>query len=168
MRSHFLSKGISVIEILVVLVIIGIITGLMLPRFQDRNSENSFIRDSSFFVENIGKAQAMATSSNSRSCANTVNETLDRIELVVTSTNEYQIIPYCILNTNPLGITPTPNPNYIMTFTTQSSELKNTGLFATFLSDGTVIPGSSASIGGTQSCEISISATGVVTNNCPQ
>jgi type II secretory pathway pseudopilin PulG len=158
-------RGISVIEILVVLVIIGIVTGFMLPRFQNNNSENSFKRDTSFFVENIGKAQAMATSSNSRSCANTVNETLNRIELVINNTTQYQIIPYCE-STPPSA--PTPNPIYIMSFTTQASELAPSGLFATFFSDGTVIPGASVNFDGSQSCNISISTTGVVINTCPQ
>ncbi len=162
--------GISVIEILVVLIIIGIITGLMLPRFQDRNSENSFKRDTSFFVENIGKAQAMATSSNSRSCdgidADGNIENLTRVEIILANDTQYQIVPYCESVTNPA---PTPNPTYIMSFTTQASELSPTGrLFASFSTDGTVTPGSTVSFNGTQSCEISISTTGVVTNTCPQ
>lgn len=157
--------GISVIEILVVLVIIGTITGLMLPRFQDSNSENSLKRDTSFFVENIGKAQAMATSSNSRSCADTVDETLNRIELVINNSSQYQIIPYC---ESTVIAAPTPNPIYIMSFTTQASELAPAGLFATFSPDGTVIPGATVTFSGSQSCDISISSTGVVINTCPQ
>ena len=164
-RKTKLSKGISVIEILVVLVIIGIITGLMLPRFQDGNSENSFKRDTSFFVENIGKAQAMATSSNSRSCANSVNEKLNRIELEIMDASQYRIVPYC---ESTVVSAPTPNPLYIMPFKTQATEMTPGGLFASFFPDGTVTSGVVVTFSGTQSCNISISTTGVVTNTCPQ
>ncbi len=137
----------------------------MLPRFQDSNSENSFKKDTTFFVENIGKAQAMATSSNSRSCDDSVNEKLNRIELIINNSTQYQIVPYC---ESTVVVAPTPNPIYIMSFTTQASELTPAGRFATFSPDGTVIPGNTVTFSGSQLCEMSITTTGVVTNTCPQ
>lgn len=165
------TKGISVIEILVVLVIIGIITGLALPRFQDRNTANEFKKDTALFVENVGKAQALAASGNSQSCAVTVNEKLDHVDLKLLNSTTYQIIPICIITSVPTINTPTPNPSYVMTYTMQFSELSCTTMpcvVASFFPDSTVTPGETVTFTGAQTCTISVSSTGLITNTCPQ
>lgn len=170
-------KGMSIIEIVVVLSIIGLVTGLMLPRFSDSNTQNVFKKDVALFVENVGKAQSMATASNSRSCAYTdaldVAERLDHVKLIVIDANHYRIVPFCKY---PPASDPTltPNPSYFLNQSTQNSNIVPSGcaadcIFASFYPDGTVVPGYGVSFqsGSQTPCNISISSTGLVTNSCP-
>lgn len=171
MNNTHRAKGISVIEILIVLVIIGIITGLTLPRFLGQNTEGNFNKDTSLFVENIGKAQSMATSSNSKSCADTADERLHYVALTLLDSTTYQIIPICENTSTPKADTPTPNRSYLMTFTTQFSELSCASMpcvVASFFPSGVVTPGETVTFTGTQTCTMSVSSTGVITNTCPQ
>jgi len=176
---HLLSTGLSIVEIMIVLSIVGLVTGLMLPRFQESTTQNVFKKDVAFFVENIGKAQSMATASNSRSCAYTdgadITERLDHVKLIVVDANHYRIVPFCKYPPDsPSDPTLTPNPSFFLNQSNQSSNVVPNGcvancVFASFYTDGSVIPGYDVSFqsGSQTPCNISISSTGLVTNSCP-
>ncbi|MBP6994174.1 hypothetical protein KBB12_02945, partial [Candidatus Woesebacteria bacterium] len=60
---------------------------------------------------------------------------------------------------------------YLMTFTTQFSELSCASMpcvVASFFPSGVVTPGETVTFTGTQTCTMSVSSTGVITNTCPQ
>jgi prepilin-type N-terminal cleavage/methylation domain-containing protein len=161
------SQGLSVIEILVVLAIMGIITAIALPRFQDRNSESGYKKDIAYFIENVGRAQASVQAANSRDCGDT--EKLDHIDIVRSGISHYQAISYCGLGSP--GNTPTPVPSKIIALESSQFDAGSALTFASLYSDGTTTPGPQGFIfvHGAQSCTITISETGVITNSdsCP-
>jgi prepilin-type N-terminal cleavage/methylation domain-containing protein len=163
-----LEKGLSVIEILVVLVIMGIITAIALPRFQDRNSEGGYKKDITYFIENVSRVQASVNADNSRVCDG--DEKLGRIDIVRQGTSSYQIITYCALLS---GTGNTPTPATPTMFKLDSSEFDDASgtTFVSLFADGTTTPGPGGFIftHSDQSCTITISETGVITSSdtCP-
>ena len=162
------SHGLSVIEILVVLAIMGIITAIALPRFQDRNSEGEYKKDITYFIENVSRAQASVNAANSRVCDG--DEKLGRIDIVRQGTNSYQIITYCAL-LGGTGNTPTPAASTVFKLGSAKFDDASGTTFVSLFADGTTIPGSGGFIfkHSDQSCTIAISETGVITSSdtCP-
>lgn len=162
------SHGLSVIEILVVLAIMGIITAIALPRFQDRNSEGEYKKDITYFIENVSRAQASVNAANSRVCDG--DEKLGRIDIVRQGTNSYQIITYCAL-LGGTGNTPTPAASTVFKLGSAKFDDASGTTFVSLIADGTTTPGPRGFIftHSGQTCTITISSTGVITSSdtCP-
>lgn len=84
----------SVIEILIVIVIVGVLIALTIPRFQENTADRSYKKDIEYFIENIGRAQSMAQASNSRSCL--VTEKLSYVSVERINTTQYRIMMKCV------------------------------------------------------------------------
>jgi len=170
------SQGLSVIEILVVLALIGVFLAVALPRFQIHNTEAQFQADISTFLATVSRAQSMAAASNSRSCAQTPNERLSRIDISMIADNTYQVVPVCAdITLEPSDPTPTPNAKFITSHSPMASVVQFTGcddiasecVFASFFPNGNVEVLRSVEFRrGAQVCIIDLSSTGVVTNSC--
>lgn len=160
------TEGFSIIEVLVVLIVIGIITAVVIPRFLDSDTNNSFRKDVTYFMENAGRAQSLALSSNSRSCANTADERLERVDIERINDTEYQLVPYCeVVSTG--ASAGTPDPVHSMLFTIEHSTLTSCPTVASFFPDGTVTVVCDANFQrGSESCAVTISQTGVISNTC--
>ncbi len=158
------TNGLSIIELLIVITIIILFMVIGIPRFQELNTESSFKKDVTYFIENIGRARALVESTNSRRCD--PGKKLERIEIVRADSSGYTMDSYC--ESIPEVVERIPFSLLSSQFDTDFSD----EIFTILRTDGTVSPSTKGFMftRGNLRCNVLISNMGIMRtqgDTCP-